>query len=113
VRFVLLLGQCHDTIGVPSLIEGITFGALLGDRAFDGDWLRAEFDARGAVGVIKSKANRKVRFDFDGDTYRWRHRIENCFAKLKEFRAIATRYDKTGTSFRASGVASISAGHRA
>jgi hypothetical protein len=48
VRFVLLPGQRHDTIGVPSLIEGVAFGALLGDRAFDVDWLRAELDARGA-----------------------------------------------------------------
>jgi transposase len=102
VRFVLLPGQRHDTIGVPPLIEGVAFGALLGDRAFDVDWLRAELDARGAAAVIPPKANRKARFDFDRDTYRWRHLIENCFAKLKEFRAIATRSDKTDTSFRAS-----------
>ncbi|HEY8611618.1 MAG TPA: IS5 family transposase [Roseomonas sp.] len=101
VRFVLLPGQRHDTIGVPPLIEGITFGALLGDRAFDVDWLRAELDARGAAAVIPPKANRKARFDFDRETYRWRHLIENLFAKLKGFRAIATRYDKTDTSFRA------------
>jgi transposase len=101
-RFVLLPGQRHDTIGVPPLIEGIAFGALLGDRAFDADWLRAELGARGAVAVIPPKANRKTRFDFDRETYRWRHLIENFFAKLKEFRAIATRYDKTDTSFRAS-----------
>jgi transposase len=96
-----LPGQRHDTIGVPPLIEGVAFGALLGDRAFDVDWLRAELDTRGATAVIPPKANRKARFDFDRDTYRWRHLIENCFAKLKEFRAIATRYDKTDTSFRA------------
>jgi transposase len=102
VRFVLLPGQRHDTIGVPPLIEGVAFGALLGDRAFDVDWLRAELDARGAIAVIPPKANRKARFDFDRDAYRWRHLIENTFAKLKEFRAIATRYDKTDTSFRAS-----------
>jgi transposase len=99
VRFVLLPGQRHDTIGVPPLIEGVAFGALLGDRAFDVDWLRAELDARGAVAVIPPKANRKARFDCDCDAYRWRHPIENTFAKLKEFRAIATRYDKTDTSF--------------
>jgi transposase len=101
VRFVLLPGQRHDTIGVPPLIEGVAFGALLGDRAFDVDWLRAELDARGAAAVIPPKANRKTRFDFDRDAYRWRHLIENCFAKLKEFRAVATRYDKTDDSFRA------------
>ena len=60
LRFVLLPGQRHDTVGVAPLIEGIEFGALLGDKAFDVDWLRAELDARGAVAVIPPKANRKT-----------------------------------------------------
>lgn len=101
MRFVLLPGQRHDTIGVPPLIEGIAFDALLGDRAFDVDWLRAELDARGAAAVIPPKRNRKDPIDFDREMYRWRHLIENTFARLKEFRAIATRYDKTDISFAA------------
>jgi len=101
VRFVLLPGQRHDTVGVPPLIEGAAFGALLGDKAFDTDWLRAELDARGAAAVIPPKANRKAVISFDRDMYRWRHLIENTFAKLKEFRAVATRYDKTDTSYAA------------
>src|SRR4051794_29657036 len=47
-RFVLLPGQHHDTVGVRPLIEGVAFGALLGDKAFDADWLRADLDDRGA-----------------------------------------------------------------
>src|SRR6195952_1306002 len=101
LRFVLLPGQRHDTVGVAPLIEGIDFGALLGDKAFDVDWLRAELDARGAIAVIPPKANRKTIIPCDRAMYRWRHQIENYFAKLKEFRAIATRYDKTDDSFRA------------
>ena len=101
LRFVLLPGQRHDTVGVAPLIEGIEFGALLGDKAFDVDWLRAELDARGAVAVIPPKANRKTIIPCDRAMYRWRHLIENYFAKLKEFRAIATRYDKADNSFRA------------
>ena len=101
VRFVLLPGQRHDTIGVPPLIEGVAFGALLGDKAFDVDWLRADLDARGAVAVIPPKAGRKALIACDRAMYRWRHLIENYFAKLKEFRAVATRYDKTDGSFRA------------
>jgi transposase len=102
VRFVLLPGQRHDTIGVPPLIEGVAFGALLGDKAFDMDWLRADLDARGAAAVIPPKANRRTQINLDRDMYRWRHLIENTFAKLKEFRAVATRYDKTDTSYAAS-----------
>jgi transposase len=101
VRFVLLPGQRHDSVGVAPLIGGIDFGALLGDKAFDADWLRADLDARGAVAVIPPKASRKSLIHCDQAMYRWRHLIENYFAKLKEFRAIATRYDKTDGSFRA------------
>ena len=101
VRLVPLPGQRHDTVGVASLIEGIVFGALLGDKAFDADWLRTELDARGAAAVIPPRATRKGRFDFDRAMYGWRHLIENTFAKLKEFRAVATRYDKTDLSFAA------------
>src|SRR5919112_1867323 len=75
--------------------------ALLGDKAFDADWLRADLDDRGAAAVIPPKANRRAAVSFDRDMYRWRHLIENTFAKLKEFRAVATRYDKTDTSYAA------------
>ncbi len=101
MRFVLLPGQRHDTIGVAPLIAGLSFNALLGDKAFDADWLRVELDSRGAAAVIPPKSNRKATISYDKDMYRWRHLIENFFAKLKEFRAIATRYDKTDSSFRA------------
>ena len=101
VRFVLLPGQRHDSVGVAPLIGGIDFGALLGDKAFDVDRLRAELDARGAVAVIPPKASRKAVVPCGRAMYRWRHLIENYFAKLKEFRAVATRYDKTDDSFRA------------
>src|SRR3712207_9401511 len=70
VRFVLLPGQRHDTVGVRPLIEGVAFGALLGDKAFDTDWLRAELDNRGAAAVIPPKANRKAQINLDRDTYR-------------------------------------------
>ena len=101
MRFVLLPGQRHDTVGVPPLVEGVAFDALLGDKAFDVDWIRAALDARGAAAVIPPKANRKAAISFDRDMYRRRHLIENAFAKLKEFRAVATRYDKTDTSYAA------------
>ncbi len=99
MRFVLLPGQHHDTVGVRPLIEGVAFGALLGDKAFDADWLRADLDDRGAAAGIPPKANRTAVISFDRNMYRWRHLIETPFAKLKEFRAVATRYDKTDTSY--------------
>ena len=101
MRFVLLPGQHHDSVGVRPLIEGVAFGALLGDKAFDADWLRADLDERGAAAVIPPKVNRRALISFERDMSRWRPLIENTFAKLKEFRAAATRYDKTDTSYTA------------
>jgi len=101
VRFVLLPGQRHDVIGVPPLIEGLTFDALIGDKGFDSDALRAELDQRGAGAVIPPKANRKTPIPCDFAMYRWRHLIENFFCDLKQNRRIATRYDKTDQSFTA------------
>lgn len=101
VRFVLLPGQRHDIVGVPPLIEGIAFGALLGDKGFDSDALRADLDRRGAVAVIPPKANRTTAIACDFAMYGWRHLVENLFCDLKQNRRIATRYDKTDTSFTA------------
>tara|TARA_B100000959_G_C14726256_1_gene519043 strand:+ start:444 stop:776 length:333 start_codon:yes stop_codon:yes gene_type:complete len=98
---VLLPGQRHDMIGVEALIEGVYFDALLADKAFDADWLRVELDERGASAVIPPKANRKQQLAYDKEMYKWRHLVENYFAKIKEFRGIATRYDKTDTSYAA------------
>ena len=86
VRFMLLPGQAHDTKGVAPLIQSVSFGALLADKAFDANWLLEELDARGAVAVIPPKANRTQQRDYDAQAYKWRHLIENYFAKIKEFR---------------------------
>lgn len=101
VRFVLLPGQRHDSVGVAPLIQDLDFAALLADKAFDMDWLRAELDERGATAVIPPKANRAGHIACDFHMYGWRHLIENFFCKLKEFRRIATRYDKTDQSYAA------------
>jgi transposase len=101
VRFVLLPGQRHDSVGVEPLITGIDFAALIGDKAFDNNALRATLNEHGAAAVIPAKADRKAPIPYDADMYKWRHLVENFFQRLKEFRRIATRYDKTDTSFAA------------
>ena len=101
VRFLLLPGQAHDMKGVAPLIRDVPFGALLADKAFDTDWLLQDLDARGAVAVIPSKRNRKAPRAYDRDLYKRRHLVENYFARIKEFRGIATRYDKTDCSYAA------------
>jgi transposase len=101
VRFVLLPGQRFDTVGVPPLIDGLAFGALIGDTAFDSNALMADLDARGAKVVIAQHPRRSTPLDIDAEMYKWRHLIENFFCKLKEFKRIAMRSDKTDQSFAA------------
>ena len=100
-RFLLLPGQAHDMKGLAPLIRDVSFGALLADKAFDADWLLQDLDERGTTAVIPPKSNRKVQRNYDTHMYKWRHLVENYFAKIKEFRGIATRYDKTDTSYSA------------
>ena len=100
-RFVLLPGQRHDSIGVEPLLDGVALGALIGDKAFDSDWLRLKLNERGAQAVIPPNGGRAKAIPYDAEIYKWRHLVENFFQRIKEFRRIATRYDKTDTSFTA------------
>ena len=101
VRFLLFPGQRHDSVGAQALLKGIEIGALIADKGFDNDALRHELDALGATAVIPPKANRAKPIACDFAMYRWRHLVENFFCDLKQFRRIATRYDKTDQSFSA------------
>ncbi len=75
---------------------------LLADKGFDaGARVLIPLQEAGKIAVIPPKANRKVQREYDKDLYQARHLIENFFAKLKLFRAIATRYDKTALNFLA------------
>ena len=101
VRFVLLPGQRHDTVGVAPLIQGVEFEGLIADKAFDANWIIDELNDRGAKIVVSQMPQRKTPLDIDLEVYKWRHLIENFFCKLKEFKRIAMRSDKTDTSFEA------------
>lgn len=101
VRFELLPGHRFDTVGVAPLIDGIEFGALLADKAFDSNNIVADLNKRGAKIVISQHPRRSVPLQIDTEIYKWRHLIENFFCKLKEFKRIAMRACKTDQSFEA------------
>ncbi len=73
--------------------------ALLADRSYDADWFRAALAERGIAACIPSKANRKVPIPHDTVLYRQRHKVENMFGKLKDWRRIHTRYDRCAHTF--------------
>jgi transposase len=101
VRFVLLPGHRFDTVGVAPLIDGVAFGALIADMAFDSNTIITDLDQRGAKAVIAQHPRRSSPLPIDAEMYKWRHLIENFFGKLKEFKRIAMRADKTDHSFAA------------
>ena len=102
IGFFLTGGQAHDLVGADHLLPSMQADTLIADKAFDADERVLDpLAAAGKTAVIPPKANRRLPRDYDRDLYKARHLIENFFAKLKQFRAIATRYDKTARNFLA------------
>lgn len=101
VRFRLMPGQRFDSVEVPPLIDGLKFDAFIADKAFDSNAIIAELNERGATVVISQHPRRSKPLLLDREIYKWRHLIENFFCKLKEFKRIAMRADKTDKSFSA------------
>lgn len=95
VRFVLLPGQRHDMTGVAPLIKDVELDGLIADKAFDANWLIDDLNQRGVKVVISQMPQRRAPLDIDLHIYKWRHLIENFFCKLKGFKRIAMRSDKT------------------
>jgi transposase len=100
--FHLSGGEAHDLVGADHLLADMQADTLIADKAFDADKRVIEpLSAAGKTVVIPPRSNRRSPRSFDRDLYKARHLIENFFAKLKQFRAIATRYDKTARNFLA------------
>lgn len=98
--FFLTPGEAHDLEGADVLLEDLCAGALIADKAYDADKrVRDVLEEKKIKAVIPPKSNRKEQYDYDKEMYKARGLIENFFAKLKQYRAIATRYDKTARNF--------------
>ena len=94
-------GQAADITQAEPLLDEIDAGAVLADKGYDSDRLVAALDARGITPVIPPKANRKEPRKTDFALYRERNLVERFFGKLKQYRGIATRYDKLAQTFMA------------
>lgn len=101
VRFELLPGHRFDTVGVEPLVKDVEFDGLIADKAFDSDTIINDLNKRGAKIVISQHSRRSKPLPLDRELYKWRHLIENFFCKLKDFKRIAMRADKTDESFSA------------
>ena len=99
VALSLTPGQVSDISQAQPLLEEIEPEAFLADKGYDADALIAALEGRGITPVIPPKANRVVKRETDFALYRERNLVERFFQKIKEFRAIATRYDKLACTF--------------
>jgi transposase len=103
LSILLTGGEAHDCPPAQRLIRRTKAARkLLGDKAYDSAELRQWLGNRGTKAVVPNKSNRKQPFSFDKKSYKQRHRIENAFCRLKDFRRIATRYDRLARNFLAS-----------
>jgi transposase len=101
VRFTLTAGQKGDAPQAAALIEGLPAEVVMADTAYDADHLRQAIAAKGALAVIPNNPSRALKYPLDKHLYAQRHLVECCFSKLKQFRRVATRFEKTAKNYRA------------
>ena len=103
IAILLTGGEAHDYPVAKRLIRRVKPPKhMLGDTAYDGDELREKLDEHGTKPVIPNRSNRKQPFSFNKRIYKLRWRIESAFNRLKDFRRIATRYDRLARNYLAS-----------
>ena len=101
LRLILSAGQRNDIIAAPDLVSGWTGRTIVADKAYDTDGFRKLLEALGLQACIPAKAKRNDRARYHRGHYKRRHQVENFFGRIKEKRAIATRYEKLASRFLA------------
>jgi putative transposase len=99
VRVIGSAGQRNDIAFAHDLVDGFKAGATIADKGYDADHLHEKIAKTGAEVVIPPKRNRKLQRPYDPELYKERNLIERFFNKLKQFRRVATRYDKLLANF--------------
>lgn len=99
LKFILTPGQRHDVTQGAALLEGISNTTVIADKGYDANSLLEMIEAQGSTAVIPSKKNRKVQREYDKHLYKERHLVECFFGKIKHFRRVFSRFDKTAAAF--------------
>jgi len=100
VRLIGGPGQQHDSTQAEDLIDGIKAQAVIADKGYDTNKIEAKIAEQGSEVVIPPKRNRKSPRTYDKELYKKRNLIQRFFAKLKQFRQVATRYDKLLVNYK-------------
>ena len=101
MRFSLTAGQRGDAPQAGPLIEGLHADFVMADTAYDADHFREAIAKKGAIAVIPNNPSRAQKHSIDKHLYAQRHLVECCFSKLKQFRRVATRFEKTARNYLA------------
>ena len=101
VRITLTAGHRGDCPQAYGLIDGSPAEVVMADAAYDADQLRQAIADKGAIAVIPNNPSRTSKHPLDRHLYAQRHLIECCFSKLKQFRRVATRFEKTARNYLA------------
>jgi len=100
IRFFMSAGQVSDYTGAAALLGSLPKAEwLLADRGYDSDWLREVIEDKGIKACIPGRASRKKTVNYDKRKYKRRNRIEIMFGRLKDWRRVATRYDRYPETF--------------
>src|ERR1700683_2991883 len=99
VRFTLTAGQKGDAPQAAALLQGLSPQVVLADSAYDADYLRRANAAKGALAFIPNNPSRALKYPLDEHLYAQRHLVECCFSRLKQFRRVATRFEKTARNY--------------
>ena len=101
VRMILTAGQAGDAPQALALLNGLAADIVMADTAYDSEALRTAIAAIGAQAVIPNNPSRSLKHPIDTALYKERHLVECCFSRLKQFRRVATRYEKTARNYMA------------
>ena len=99
LRFILMPGHRNDITQALELLDGYSYEYVIGDKAYDSDALIAEITSQDAIAVIPPRRDRTKPRSYDETLYKRRNLIERFFGWLKQYRRVATRYDKLGVRY--------------
>ena len=101
VRLLVSAGEKADITQAESLLKGLRAEHVLADKAYDSDALIKKIESSQARAVIPPRSNRKQQRSYDKELYKERNKVERFFNKIKQFRRVATRYEKTARNYLA------------